>query len=207
MSAYLAGLALGFALILPIGAQNAYVLNHGLVTGLPRSLVVAAVAAGCDSALVVAGAAGASAFLVSAPGVHDALVAGGVAFLVVLGLRSLAGPAAAGVDDGPPAPAGARRLAAGAVAVSLLNPHAILDTVGVIGGVVSSRAPGERVAFAAGTASASWVWFAVLASVPAVAGARLSTRARRGVERATGVVMLAFAVLLARDLVARHLAA
>jgi L-lysine exporter family protein LysE/ArgO len=45
------------------------------------------------------------------------------------------------------------------LSVSLLNPHAILDTIGVIGTTALSFAGSERAAFAAACILVSWLWF------------------------------------------------
>ena len=86
--------------------------------------------------------------------------------------------------------------------MSLLNPHAVLDTVGVIGGAVARA--GGRVASRrsrAGAVTASWLWFLFLArcsrraSIEAVA-----VRPASGSPRASGALMLVFAVVLATRL-------
>jgi arginine exporter protein ArgO len=46
--------------------------------------------------------------------------------------------------------------------VSLLNPNAILDTVGVIGAAIAAQEVTGRTAFAGGALTASWVWFVAL---------------------------------------------
>ena len=49
-----------------------------------------------------------------------------------------------------------------ALSVSLLNPHAIMDTIGVIG--TSAAYDGsEKIAFTVATISVSWLWFIFLA--------------------------------------------
>ena len=50
-----------------------------------------------------------------------------------------------------------------AAAFSLLNPHAILDTVVLIGGASAGLENTGRVAFLLGTILASWTWFFSLA--------------------------------------------
>ena len=50
-----------------------------------------------------------------------------------------------------------------ALSVSLLNPHAIMDTVGVIGTSASIYTGYEKIAFAIATISVSWFWFILLA--------------------------------------------
>ena len=46
MGHYFAGLALGLALIMPIGARNVFIVNQGLIVGIPRALM--AVTFPCD---------------------------------------------------------------------------------------------------------------------------------------------------------------
>lgn len=47
--------------------------------------------------------------------------------------------------------------------MSLLNPHAIMDTIGVIGTSASAYFGSEKVAFTLATISISWIWFIFLA--------------------------------------------
>jgi L-lysine exporter family protein LysE/ArgO len=194
LASYFSGLVLGLALITPIGAQNLFVLEQGLRRRLRGALPAVAAAAACDTLLILLGAGGAAALLAGSPRLERTLIAVGVAFLVVLGLRSLRSrPEAADAVPGT-----RRGLLAGAVAVSLLNPHAVIDTVGVIGGAIAAQ--DDRLPFAAGAVSASWLWFLGLASIASVLRTRLSPRGRLWIARGSGALMLAFAALLARQL-------
>jgi L-lysine exporter family protein LysE/ArgO len=197
MTAYLAGLILGFTMILPIGVQNLFVLNQGLRAGFPRVLVATTATSLCDTALIVLGAAGASALLTAAPGLREALIAGGVVFIVVLGLRTMVAR--------PEMSSAPRIVAPGAVAlqavgVSLLNPHAVLDTVGVIGGAIAARAMEARAPFALGAISASWLWFLALGLGGALFQAWLTPAVRLWIQRGSGLLMLVFACILATEL-------
>jgi L-lysine exporter family protein LysE/ArgO len=171
--AYLAGLALGLALIVPIGAQNVFVVGQGLAVGWPRAGWAVVAAGCCDSVLIVGGAAGVSGLLTGFPAVRGALLLGGTAFLAYLGTQSWR-----------------------TAAVSLLNPHAILDTVGVIGAAVAAQPHASRAVFALGSVTASWLWFLLLAG--GAAGMRRYLTPRRAVwfERISGTIMLIFAVVL-----------
>ena len=129
-------------------------MGQGLAVGWPRA-VWAAVAAGCcDTLLIVVGAAGVSGLLVGFPALRGVLLLGGAAFLGYLGVQSWWNTV------------GADRLQAGEVlspgriirrtiAVSLLNPHAILDTVGVIGAAIAAQPSGSRTLFASGAVTAT----------------------------------------------------
>ena len=64
---YLAGLALGLALIVPIGAQNVFVVGQGLAVGWPRAGWAVVAAGCCDTLLILAGAAGVAGLLTGFP--------------------------------------------------------------------------------------------------------------------------------------------
>jgi L-lysine exporter family protein LysE/ArgO len=197
---YLAGILLGLGLILPIGAQNVFVIGQGVAVGLPRALWAAVAAALCDCLLILLGAAGAAALLARVPPVRLVMLAAGAAFLYLLGIRALRASSPEDLDV-----AGARlrprHVVARTAAVSLLNPHAILDTVGVIGAAISAQPSAHRLAFGVGTATASWLWFLVLA-VAASALRRVLTPARRvWFDRTSGLIMVAFGTLLVVELV------
>jgi L-lysine exporter family protein LysE/ArgO len=87
------------------------------------------------------------------------------------------------------------------MAVSLLNPHAILDTVGVLGAAITAQAAATRLPFAAGAVFASWTWFLVLAAA-AHALRRFMTKERRvWFDRVSGAILLVFAGWLAVEFV------
>ncbi len=59
--------------------------------------------------------------------------------------------------------AGSQRHALATVAgLTLLNPHAYLDTVILAGGISASYPPGQQVWFVLGVIAASFVWFFML---------------------------------------------
>lgn len=196
MAQYLAGLALGLALIMPIGAQNVFILSQGLAVGIPRALIAVGIAGVCDSILIVVGWRGMATVLERSALTQGVLLVAGVAFLLWFGVRALT---ASGEQQGDQVVGPGVRIARDTAAVSLLNPHAILDTVGVIGAAIAAQEVTARSAFAGGALTASWVWFLVLAVGAAAMRRRLSGEVRRRVERLSGVLMLGLAALFARD--------
>ena len=200
MLSYLAGLALGLALIVPIGAQNVFVVGQGLAVGWPRAAWAVVGAACCDTLLILAGAGGVSGLLAGFPALRGALLLGGATFLAYLGVRSWR-TAAGAVRLQPGEASGAGRVLWRTVAVSLLNPHAILDTVGVIGAAVAAQPLSSRVVFAAGTVSASWLWFLLLAGAAAAMRRYLTPNRATWFERISGTVMFVFAAILLREFV------
>jgi L-lysine exporter family protein LysE/ArgO len=193
---FLLGLVLGLALIIPIGVQSLFVLNQGLSVGFPRALLGVAAVCSCDTLLIVLGASGASALL-ALLGYEELLIGVGSAYLLVAGVLTFR--ARARDPEGThPTPVGATVLQA--VGVSVLNPHAVLDTVGVLGAAISAQAAEGRVAFVAGAVGASWVWYTLIGAGASVLGKRITPRVRSYVRRASGAIMLVLAGVLASGL-------
>ena len=114
---------------------------------------------------------------------------GGRALPALDGLADLALPARCG--DGTEADAWpAKRQIAFAASVSLLNPHAILDTVGVIGTSALQYAGNARLGYAATCAAVSWAWFFGLATAGHFLGvAAGGVNLRQWLNRLSAVVM------------------
>lgn len=196
--AAVSGLGLGLALIVAIGAQNAFVLRQGL-----RGEHVVAVVAVCalsDLVLIVAGVAGTGTLLDQVPEAVTAIRYAGAAFLLgfgVLAARRLVRPAGALVTEATPGtPLLPTVLTASAL--TWLNPHVYLDTVVLLGSVAAAQ--GElRWHFGAGAAVGSLLWFSALG-----AGARLlrpvfaKPSAWRVLDAGIALVMIVLAVALVR---------
>lgn len=198
-AAFFTGLALGLALIVPIGAQNVFVFGQGVALGMPRALWAVVGAAVCDTILIVLGAAGTSALLDSVPGLRPAMLLAGALFLTYLGVKSLRAKPTELDDEAGVWSRG--QVLRRTMAVSLLNPHAILDTVGVLGAAITAQAVGTRLPFALGAVTASWAWFLVLATA-AHGLRRFMTKERRvWFDRVSGMILLVFAGWLAVEFV------
>jgi len=156
--AYATGLAVGFGLILAIGAQNAFVLRQGLKG--EHLLLVCLACALSDAALILAGVGGFREIIDRFPALDPALRYAGAAFLLWYGARSfkaaLSGDAA--LVPAQAAPASWRGTLATCLALTWLNPHVYLDTVVLIG-TISTRFPGRAEIFALGAMIASFIFF------------------------------------------------
>src|SRR3954464_9934074 len=131
----LAGFLLGLSLILPIGAQNAFVLRVGL-----RGEHVLAVCLTCalsDAVLILAGVMGFAQVRAFVPWAESALLYAGVAFLLVYGARSFmaALQSTATLRAADVMPASLSRVLLTCLAFTWLNPHVYLDTVVLIGSI------------------------------------------------------------------------
>ena len=198
LGAAVTGLALGFTLIVAIGAQNAFVLRQGLRREHVGPIVL--LCAGADALLMTAGVAGLAGLLGERPAIAWWLTAGGAAFLTLYGLRALwraLRPGTLRASDGDRALTLRQGLIL-AASFTLLNPHVYLDTVVLVGTVGAQYAGDERWWFAAGAAAASALWFSGLGY-----GARMLAplfarpRAWRVLDAIIGITMLLLAGLLA----------
>lgn len=197
---YLAGLLLGLGLIVPIGPQNVFVVGQGLAVGIPRAFWAVLAAGICDTLLIALGWFGVGQLLETVPSLRAGLLVAGALFLTYLGVQSLRARDSR-LDTADGQKLDARAVIWRTVSVSLLNPHAILDTVGVIGAAVAAQPASSRTVFAIGAMSASWLWFMVLAVGAAQVRRYLTERGARWFDRFSGLVMLLFAVLLAVEFV------
>ncbi|VDZ76924.1 membrane transport protein [Salmonella bongori] len=87
ISYYFQGLALGAAMILPLGPQNAFVMNQGIRR--QYHLMIALLCALSDLVLISAGIFGGSALLMQSPWLLALVTWGGVAFLLWYGFGAL----------------------------------------------------------------------------------------------------------------------
>ncbi|MTI00691.1 LysE/ArgO family amino acid transporter [Roseibium sp. RKSG952] len=191
----IAGFALGFSLILAIGAQNAFVLRQGL-----RREHVFALCLTCavsDAILIGAGVAGFGTLAEAAPWFETVMRYGGAIFLTWYGLRSLQsawrGGAVMDVDESQRT--SLRTALLTVLAFTWLNPHVYLDTVVLIGSI--SAQYDDRMGFALGAMFSSFVFFFSLgygAGILSPVFAR--PRAWQVLDMIIGIVMLGIAYKL-----------
>lgn len=193
LSAFGSGFLLGLALIIPIGPQNMFVMESALQAS-PRAVAwVVATSALCDALLIAVGTAGIGSALGAIPSVRRGLLAAGAAFLAYIGARTLLArgrhESLAAADAGP----SPRRAGRRAMAMSLLNPHAVLDTVGIIGVAAAAQRAASRPLFAGGAVAASIVWFSAIALGAAALRRKLTPRVRQVIDLCSGLVLIGFA--------------
>ncbi|QUG74449.1 arginine exporter ArgO [Erwinia sp. E602] len=198
LSVYFQGVVLGAALILPLGPQNAFVMNQGIRR--QYHLMTAALCTLSDVALICAGVFGGSALLNQSPLLLNLVTWGGVAFLLWYGWGALRTAFSGDIDLA--AANGARqsrwRIFLTMMAVTWLNPHVYLDTFVVLGSLGGQLPEEARRWFALGSVSTSVLWFFGLALMASWLSPRLNTtRAQRIVNLLVGLVMWVIALKLA----------
>jgi len=161
IEAIFAGYGLSLGLILAIGVQNAFVLRQGLRG--EHVFVVVLTCAVSDAILILAGVGGFGALVTAAPWIEPVFRYGGVAFLLVYGLRSFrsALTATGSLTPADEAPRKLWPVLATCLALTWLNPHVYLDTLVLIGSVSTQFTPYVP-AFGAGAVLASFSFFFAL---------------------------------------------
>jgi L-lysine exporter family protein LysE/ArgO len=190
----LTGMLTGLALIVAIGAQNAFVLRQGV-----RREHIGAVVAVCmagDAALIVGGTAGIGALVTRFPQALEVLRWGGAAYLAWFAIRSfLSAVKPSALVQGAPRSKGS--VVASTVALTFLNPHVYLDTVVLLGSLANQQGPDLRWVFAAGAVAGSVAWFSALGyGARALSGVLGSPRTWRFLDLGIGILMLALAARL-----------
>ena len=192
---YFQGLALGAAMILPLGPQNAFVMNQGIRR--QYHLMIALLCAVSDLLLICAGIFGGSALLMQSPWLLAL-----VAFLLWYGFGALKTAFSQSLElaNAEVMQQGRWKIIITMLAVTWLNPHVYLDTFVVLGSLGGQLAVEPKRWFALGTISASFLWFFGLALLAAWLAPRLRTaRAQRIINIVVGAVMWFIAFQLARE--------
>ena len=191
----IAGFALGFSLILAIGAQNAFVLRQGLRREHVFALCLACAAS--DAILIAVGVAGFGSLTQAAPWFEPVMRYGGAVFLTWYALRSFWSALQGGavMEVGEAKRTSLRAALLTVLAFTWLNPHVYLDTIVLIGSV--SAQYDDRLGFGLGAVTSSFVFFFSLGY-----GARILApvftrpRAWQVLDLGIGVVMLIIALKL-----------
>lgn len=191
---WVAGLVTGWALIVAIGAQNAFVLHQG-VRGEHVGVVVALCIAS-DAILIMGGTLGVGALVTQAPAALMVLKWAGATYLLCWAARSFSA-AISPKSLLSYAPRSRHSVISTTLAVTYLNPHVYLDTVVLLGGLANQYGLDARWIFSAGAVTASAVWFPALGfGALALSPVLSSPRAWQVIEAVTGVIMLGLAINL-----------
>lgn len=163
------GMILAFGLIVPLGVQNIFVFNQGaLHPKFSRALPVVITAAVCDTILILAAVSGVSLLVLTFDWLKNFILGFGILFLLFIGFALWRSQAAS--PDKEAERFTTKRQILFAASVSLLNPHALLDTIGVIGTNSLHYENELRWAFTLTTIVVSWLWFLGLAAAGRLLG-------------------------------------
>ncbi|BDH60393.1 hypothetical protein MTP04_05230 [Lysinibacillus sp. PLM2] len=157
MEPILHGIILAFGLILPLGVQNVFVFSQGVtqprfIKALPATITASI----CDTILIMLAVLGISMIVLQFEWIRLILLIGGILFLLYMG-KVIWSSGAASLEGKDALPIKKQILFA--LSVSLLNPHALLDIIGVIGTSAVKYNGQDQLLFTVTCIVVSWLWF------------------------------------------------
>lgn len=156
------GVLLAFGLILPLGVQNVFIFQQGACNKkFLNVLPVVITASICDTILITLSVTGVSVLILASPFLKNGLLSFGIMFLLYMGWQTWKSTPTNINSNQDVFPVKKQILFA--ASVSLLNPHAILDTIGVIGTNSLQYEGTEKLIFSLTCILVSWIWFTSLA--------------------------------------------
>ncbi|EGS41143.1 translocator protein, LysE family [Staphylococcus capitis VCU116] len=193
------GFLLAIGLILPLGAQNVFVFNQGANQSKLIKAFPAVITAGiCDSILISLAVIGVSLVLMSLPLLQIVIYIIGLIFLLYMAWTLWNETPDHIKQEGG---LSTTKQISFALSVSLLNPHAIMDTIGVIGTSASAYEGNNKFAFTLTCIFVSWIWFIFLALV----GKSVGTIDKSGkllvvINKLSSIIIIAVAILIIKKL-------
>jgi L-lysine exporter family protein LysE/ArgO len=160
VSAFFTGFFLGLSLIVAIGSQNAFVLRQGILR--QHIFITALFCSISDALLIILGVAGISYLLNDFINQYSNMIFGIAALWLaiygVLRFKSAFQPSSTIIDSNQESSS----LMSTITIISIFtfaNPHVYLDTIILIGSISQQFIGFNRIYFAFGACSASFVWF------------------------------------------------
>lgn len=197
---FLEGMLLQASLIFALGPQNLFVLESGLKRHY--HLTVSFVCFLCDFSLIMLGVAGAATFFNHFPQIKIVVGLLGVVFLVLYGINKIRHDDEHHLEfEGNGKRSCYKAAIISSIVFSVVNPHAYLDGVVLIGGYSAKySALEQRLALGMGAATFSLIWFLILSI-----GASLmvpffkSSRSMKFIMSTAGVILLFMSAKLSVD--------
>lgn len=192
---FLRTLLIGVAVAAPVGAMGVLCIQRTIAGGWRAGMATGLGIATADAAFAAVAAFGVSAvsqWLVAAQA--PLRIVGGLV-LILLGVRAFL--TAPRPDDVPTSPTGGGRRYATAVGLTLTNPMTIIAFAGIFAGAGLVAQPGVATAAAAtlGVAIGSIAWWLVLVSGVFAVRHTVSPRVVVIINRASGVLLIAFGIV------------
>lgn len=183
-------------LIMPIGMQNAFVLNQGVRK--QHHLLVAGFCSLSDAFFMCLGVWGGAQLFAAYPWLLYTISILGSLFMLTYGWQCLcrAKQGNSSIDRGKNMH-NLKAIFLACSAFTFLNPHVYIDTIVILGGFAANLASGEKPMFIAGGISASFLWFFSLALLGEKLAPILSNPfAQRIIDSVIGIMMWLLALYL-----------
>lgn len=191
---FLQGLTMGLAYVAPIGLQNLFVINTALTQSRRRSAVTALIVIFFDISLALACFFGVGALMEQFPWVQKLVLLSGSVIVIGIGISLLRGKGTLDTSGDVNLPL--RQVAATAFVVTWLNPQAIIDGTMMLGAFRVTLPEEQGLAFIAGVASASCLWFLGLTAFITLFSHKFNDRVLRVINIICGVVIIFYGLKL-----------
>lgn len=191
---FLQGLTMGLAYVAPIGLQNLFVINTALTQSRRRSAVTALIVIFFDISLALACFFGVGALMEQFPWVQKLVLLSGSVIVIGIGISLLRGKGTLDTSGDVNLPL--RQVAATAFVVTWLNPQAIIDGTMMLGAFRVTLPTEQGLAFIAGVASASCLWFLGLTAFITLFSHKFNDRVLRVINIICGVVIIFYGLKL-----------
>lgn len=195
VTAIIHGFILAIGLILPLGAQNVFIFNQG--ANQPKYRYV--LAGLSDSLLIIIAVVGVSIIIMSLPVLQAIIYIVGLIFLMYMAWTIWHDKPS---TDGEAQIISPMKQVSFALSVSLLNPHAILDTIGVIGSSAALYSGSNKIAFTIACISVSWLWFFLLAILGKMVGSIDKTgKLLTIINKISSIIIIIVALMILQKLI------
>ncbi|HCX2352741.1 TPA: amino acid transporter [Staphylococcus aureus] len=198
VTAIIHGFILAIGLILPLGAQNVFIFNQGANQPKYRYVLPAIITAGLsDSLLIIIAVVGVSIIIMSLPVLQAIIYIVGLIFLMYMAWTIWHDKPS---TDGEAQIMSPMKQVSFALSVSLLNPHAILDTIGVIGSSAALYSGSNKITIAC--ISVSWLWFFLLAILGKMVGSIDKTgKLLTIINKLSSIIIIIVALMILQKLI------
>ncbi len=200
LTACIHGVLLALGLIIPLGVQNIFVFNQGAAASPFRKAMPSFITAAlCDTTLIILAVLGVSLLIFEIAWLKNIIFAVGFIFLMYMGWVTWKQHASN--INARQRELSAKKQILFAMSVSILNPHAIIDTIVVIGTNAVAYSGYSKLAYTLSCIGISWIWFASLA----FAGHNMHKLDKNGlwikaVNKLAAIIIWCIALYIARQL-------
>ncbi|WP_256757366.1 LysE/ArgO family amino acid transporter [Cohnella sp. WQ 127256] len=196
------GFILSLGLIIPLGVQNMFIFSQGAVSKKFRYVLpIVITAAICDSLLILFAVLGVSVIVFSFLWMKTVLIVFGSLFLIYMGLITWKAKTESNPEQVKDSGMNTSKVVSYTIMISILNPHAILDTVGVIGTNSLNYQGYSKFIFTCACILISWAWFFLLALLGHYVGSKDKSGYFTGyINKISAVIMWGVSIYLISSL-------
>lgn len=197
MGAFLQGLTLGAVYVMPIGAQNIFVINTALTQKRSRTLLTAFIVFIFDVILSIGCFFGIGAIMQTSPWIELSVLGLGSFIVIWIGFSIFRDKSA--MDDNgnnTNTDISLSKIITTACVVTWFNPQALIDGSMMLGAFRSSLPGQAGTLFITGVCTASFLWWFGMSSFVSLFKSKMSNKVLRGINIVCGTIIMGYGVKL-----------